>query len=441
MSGKLNVFKLGQGGVNLVKDSLHLSDDELTQAQNAEIQSDVNTGGEGALAKRGGLAVLNSTPLSGTVYGMHGLPVLTTYTRTLYAARGSATSSTFATTTNGTSFSTTTTPLAACIQTNWSDENSARCAHRCATFKNLVIYPGNNYTKNTDNPEIALWDGTTGTLVSRIPLGPSSNGNPAYSITDMLVANGKVYLGIHDPGGTGANIAGRVLQYDPITGKISQVLNAFGPGTGEVTGGCPSALCWYQNQLYVGLNGSATTDAIGKIVRAYPDVDTTWTTDVSNLVSHISSMAVFLGDLYVGTQASVATAMKIYKRSATAGTYAAVYTGVGAAASGVMGNLIVYGSALYASEYHTTAPTILIKKSTDGAAWSSDRDIVVTDGGVSGNIPTNALLYGADLFYTFRATTAGGTDGFIDRLSGGSWSKVSAAANYNGQLVQLVARA
>lgn len=444
MAGKLNLFRLGQGGVNLVKDPLHLSDDEVTQAQNAEIQSDVNTGGEGGLTKRAGLAVLNSSALAGSILGMWGLPILTTYTRTLYAARGSATANTFATTTNGTTFALTSTPLAGTLQTQWSDENAARDAHRFATFKNLILYPGNNYTKGTDNPEIDVYDGTTGQIVSRINIGPSGNGGPAYSITDMLVANGKVYIGVHDPGGTGVNIAGRVLVYDPVTGKIQQVMNAMGPGTGEVTGGAPSALAYYQGQLYVGLNGSTTTDGIGKVVRGYPDIGTTWTTDVSNLSGHIASIFPFKGDLYVGTMSSVSSVAKVYKRTSTTAAYTTVYSSSFAGENSFMGNLITYVDELYATEYSgggdTDAVIIHIKKSTDGASWTTDRDVDATDSGVAGNIPTNSLLFGSDLFISFRATTATGTNGFIDRKSAGTWSKVD-TANYNGQMVQLVQRA
>lgn len=443
MSGKLNVYRIGQGGVNLVKDPLHLSDDEVTQAQNAEIQSDTNTGGEGGLSKRNGLSVLNGSALSGSISGMFGLPILTTYTRTLYAARGSQDSNTFRTTTNGTSFSSVTTPLAGTLQSQWTDENAARDAHRFATFKNLILYPGNNYTKGTDNPEIDVYDGTTSQIVSRINIGPSSNGSPAYSITDMLVANGKVYIGVHDPGGSGANIAGRVLVYDPITGKIQQVMNAFGPGTGEQTGGAPSALCYYQGQLYVGLNGSTTTDGIGTIVRGYPDIGTTWTSDVANLSGHIASICAFKGDLYVGTMSSVSSVAKIYKRTSTTAAYTGVYSSSFAGENSFMGNLIVYVDELYATEYSgggdTDAVIIHIKKSTDGASYTTDRDVDSTDSGVAGNIPTNALLFGADLFITFRATTAAGTNGFIDRKSGGTWSKVD-TGNFNGQLVQLVQR-
>lgn len=438
--GKLNVFKLGTGGINLVKDPLHLSDDEVAQAQNAEIQSDVNVGGEGALTKRGGLAVLNSAALAGAVYGMVGIPILTTYTRTLYVARGTATSDTFATTTTGSNYTLSASALAWAVQTKWSDENADRDAHRGAAFKTFIIYPGNNYTKNTDNPEIAIWDSTTAQLVERIQIGPSGNGSPPYAITDMITANGKVYFGVHDPGGTGANIAGRVMVYDPITGSVTQVLAAFGPGTNEITGGAPSALAWYQGQLFVGLNGSLTTNGIGKIVRAYVDVDTTWTTDVSNLTSHIATLGVFKGDLFAGSMSSATTGASIYRRTSSTAAWTAVATDAGGAGgSGHYASLVVYNDEIYAAEYHSTTPIIHIVKSTDGTTWSTARDVDSLDGGVAGNLPGNSGTYGADLFFVFRSTTATATDGFVMRLSSGTWTKAS-TANYNGGLLTLVSR-
>src|SRR3990167_10416482 len=86
-ASKLSLKDVGGGGVNLVKGPLQLADNELTQAQNAEFVLNEASGGIGVLSKRGGLAALNGSAMAGTVHGMIGLPLETTYTRTLYAAR------------------------------------------------------------------------------------------------------------------------------------------------------------------------------------------------------------------------------------------------------------------------------------------------------------------------------------------------------------------
>ena len=446
MPGLFSNYRIGQGGVNLVKSPLHLADDELTQAQNAELIEDEDIGGDGALTKRGGLAVLNGSALTGSVLGMHGLPVLTTYTRTMYAAKGTADTNTWMTSTNGSTWTNVTAPLRASDNDKYQDENNERDARRAATYKNLIIYPGNDYTQDTDNPEISFLDGTNYLKVQHIGVGPSGNGSPPFAITDILAANGKIYFAVHDPGGSGANIAGRVMQYDPVTGKTTQVLNPFGNNTGDVTGGAPSCMVWYQNQLWVGLNGSATTDAIGKIVRAHPDVDTTWTTDVSNLRSHISTMAVFKGDLYAGTQSSVSTGATITRRLSTGVAWATqVTSGGGAAGNGHYASMLVDGdTAIYCVEYWSGGTDIIhILRSTDGVTWSTDRDVDANDSIDTTNPqePGQSLLYNSAFYFVFRSTTITATDGFImERSSGGTYTKRNTSANLSGPLVTLVAR-
>lgn len=443
MSGNLANYNFGGGGVNLVKDPLEMGDDEATQLQNAEYDADAATSGKGALQMRGGLVALNASPLAGTVLGLLGLAMDTTYTRTLYAARGTATANTWRTSVDGTTWGDVVTLLAAARIGDFTDNNGLRDARRIGAIRNLIVYPGDAYTVATDNPPLLVWDGTEGFTVAAIPVGPSATAlTPAFAIVDSLVANGNLYLAIKDPGGTAPNLCGRVLQVDLQSGVIKQIANAFGNGTGEKAGGSPCCLAWYQNQLFVGLQGSNTTDAIGNIVRCFPTVDATWTTDVSTLSGYPCSLCVFNGDLYAGTESSVATGARVYKRAATTKAWTAQYTSAGGSGgTGFMTSLIEYASALYAFEYHSTAPTILIKRTTDGTTWTSDRDVAATDGGVAANYPGNAVLGGSsDLFVAYRSTTTTATDGFILRRVGGTWSKVDAARNLAGQLTLLVTR-
>jgi hypothetical protein len=46
----------------------------------------------------------------------------------------------------------------------------------------------------------------------------------------------------------------------------------------------------------------------------------------------------------------------------------------------------------------------------------------------------------SDLLISFRATTASAADGFILRKASGTWTKVDAAQNLNGNLSVLVQR-
>jgi hypothetical protein len=441
--GVFSNYNIGGDGVNLVKNPLELADGEALQLQNAEMVPDQSRGGLAALSKRGGFAVLNSSALAGSVIGGIGLNLKTTYTRTLYAGRGTETANTWRTSTNGTTWANVATPIVAADIDKFTDANGTRDARRMASLRNLIVYPGNAYTKGTNNPPLVIWDGTENFTVAEIPVGPSATANtPAFSIVDAIVVNGKLYLAIHDPGGAAPDLAGRVMRVDLLSGKIDQIASAFGNGTGEKTGGYPCCLAWYQNQLFVGLQGNTTTDGIGQVVRCFPDIDTAWTADVSNLSGFPCSLMSAFGDLFVGTESSVSTGAKIYRRAASTKAYTAVFTsGGGAGGTGFCTSLIEYSGSLYAVEYFATTPIIHIKISADGTTWTTDRDVDATDSGVATNYPGNAVLGpNSDLLISFRATTASAADGFILRKASGTWTKVDAAQNLNGNLSVLVQR-
>lgn len=438
--GRITIYNFGGGGTNLVKGPLHMADNELGASQNAEIVSDQVAGGEGVLSKRGGLAAVNGSALAGSVTGMIGTDLLTTYTRTMLIAKGTEDSTTWVTTTDGSTLTNTSTPARAANFDKYTDENNARSARRLAAFRNFLAYPDNTYTQDTDKPYISLWDGTATQKIADIITGPSSNGSVPYAITDMLTANGKIYFTVHDPGGTNPNNTGRVMALNLENGKVTQIAAPFGGAAGEETGGSPSCLAWHLGQLFVGLNGAATTDGIGKIVRCYPDTDDEWTDDVTNLSGYPCSMAVFLGNLYVGTMSSVSTGARIYKRTASTAAYTTqVTSGGGAGGNGHYASLTVYSSSLYAVEYHETTPIVHIVSSTDGTTWATSRDVDANDGGVAGLLPGNGLEFSDDLFYVFRASTVSANDGFIMRRTGGAWSKL-ATDNYSGALGTLVQR-
>lgn len=440
-SPKIDIYNFGGGGVNLVKGPLHLADNEMSQAQNAELISDQVAGGEGVLSKRGGLAAVNSVALSGAVQGMVGIDLLATYTRTLLIAKGTEDSTTWVTTTDATSLSNSSTPARSANFDKYLDENNARSARRIASFRNFLVYPGNDYTQDTDNPHLTLWDGTASQEIAKIVVGPSSNASPTYVVTDMLTADGKVFFTVHDPDGANPSIAGRVMYLNLEDGSITQVAAPFGDGTGEESGGSPICMAWHLGELFVGLNGEDTTNGIGKVVRCRPDVDDEWTDDVTNLSGYPCTMAVFLGNLYVGTHSSVSTGARIYKRTASTAAYTAqVTSAAGAAGNGHYASLVVYSSSLYAVEYHETTPVVHIVSSTDGTTWGTSRDVDASDGGVAGLLPGNGLEFSDDLLYVFRASTASANDGFIMKRSGGSWSKL-ATDNYSGAMGVQVSRA
>lgn len=447
MASDFSNYGFGRDGVNLVKNPLEMGDGEASQLQNAELRLDQVTVGEGAIGKRGGFVALNGSALASSVLGMIGLNLKTTYTRTLYVGRGSQNSNTFRTSTDGTTFSNVSTPLIPAVPTKFADAGGKRDARRIASFRNFIVYPFNTYVVGTDNPILAIWDGTDALQLAAIPIGPSATAStPAYAITDMLTANGQIYFAVHDPGGSGANLAGRVMSLNLETGVIKQIATPFGNATGEVTGGYPCCLAWYQDQLWAGLQINATTDNVGKIVRCYPDIDSDWTSDVSTLSGVPCSMAVYKGDLYAGVESSAANNSAVYKRTASSKAWAASFTSsAGAAGTGFCTSLIVYNNELYAVEYWSGATDVIHIKKYDSSSWTTDRDVDASDGTDTTNpqMPGNSVLgSNSDLFIAFRPIAESDTaaDGFVLRKVGGSWSKVDAAQNTNGMLAVLVQR-
>ena len=441
MGDTVKNYTFGIDGVNLVSDPLKLKDSEGTQFQNAEVVSDEARGGMAALVMRGGLVALNGSALAGSVTGGFGWPLKTTYTRTLYAARQTEDSNTFKTSTNGSTWADTTTPTAPAANDKYLDETNERASRRMVSFREYVLYPGNGYTQDTDDPIIVLYDGTAAVTVASIKFGPSSNASPPFTITDMLVAGGSIYFAIHDPGGTAPDLTGRVLSLNLDTGVVKQVATAFGAGTGEMAGGAPSALAFYQQQLWVGLNTGNTTDGIGKIVKCYPAIDTTWTSDIATLRSSISTLGVFKGNLFAGTYSSVSAGAVITERSATAGTWTTRFTsGGGGAGNGHIASLYNFDSKLYAVEYHGTTPIIHIKNTSDGTTWATDRDVDGSDSGVAGNFPGQMATLSSKLYIVFRSTTVSLADGFImERTTGGTWTKQN-TDNFGGPISVLVQR-
>ncbi len=67
MSSILKVFGIGQNGINVSSDALHVDDNDVVVAQNAIFYG---SGESGGLAKRGGLRIMNSTALNGAVLAM-----------------------------------------------------------------------------------------------------------------------------------------------------------------------------------------------------------------------------------------------------------------------------------------------------------------------------------------------------------------------------------
>jgi len=232
-----------------------------------------------------------------------------------------------------------------------------------------------------------------------------------------------------------------VLCFDPRTNQLSQVANAIGPQTGEVDDddAIPSSLAWYQGKLWVGLHASNSGVAdVGAVYWCYPDVDTSWTQDVTNLNSKPNTLLEFKGHLLAGGSYSDGGG-DILRRLSTTGVWSSVH---GPTATTDFLMLRSHGGKAYCVEYSDAGGgETLILESTDGITWTTSRDIHANDSGGAEVRPVGAVTFGDDLFYAFESVTYSdsGADGFIMRLRSGTWSKVY-TGNVNGPGMVLVER-
>jgi hypothetical protein len=202
------------------------------------------------------------------------------------------------------------------------------------------------------------------------------------------------------------------------------ILYAFVNGTGGAW-----TLCWHAGKLWVGTTGDmpgnppATTNA-GNVYSIRPFLDTSWTAEttlsLSLAESWVTSMASFLGDLYISTSAASGTAAKIRKRT-PAGVWSTVYTSAHTAADNYITSLHAHDGALYAVNVDdwVAATQTDILRSTNGTGWSVDRDVTATDP-FTANIPGPFLTIGDDLFIVMH-------NGNVLRRRSGTWSLVDSS--------------
>lgn len=450
MAGKLNLYAIGKGGVNLTKSPIHLDDTELVQAQNAEF--DLNNR-DGGLRKRGGFAALNSSALNSgaSILGLANVPLLSTYTRTLYAALQTAGANTWTTSTDGATWTPGTSPARAqssSLGTATPTVSVDYLTHRIVPIRQGFIYPGNDYigynnASFTAPPLRYFTDGSDFEL-ARIQINPGATvSSTPYMITDLIVVGGTVYFGTFEAGGAAPDHKGRVISLDLTTGIMKQVGNTFGNGTTEQTGGFPWTLCSYRGELFVGLYGISGS-SVGVVVRIRPDSQTTWTVDVSNLVGYPMSMAVYKGDLFVGTQGDAGETSVVSRRAAATGTYSTSDSGTGGSAVTHFASLIVYSGKLYAAYLNTNATPVNLIRVYDNTSWSTSLNLntltLAGTPGLGALYPGQAVLFGTDLYIAYRSVGAGTSDGAILKFDGTTWSIAKDGINARGYLTVLTVR-
>lgn len=381
MGGKLNVYNLGEKGVNTSKTPLHHEDGEFLSAQNAEFYAEAGVGG---LHKRPGLQRFNTTTLTNPIKGVIGVPLPGPGERGVYVDTG-LTTSPWNVTHDGTTFAP-------------SDGFQAFGAR----YPLAVHLFGQFFFSHNHGGTVWSVNGFDGEMEYEL----YRSADPAMNKIEVLgTHDGKIIFREED-----TSFNQRIKLVDPLTGAVEQV-------AGILYTGLPASLhaaCSFLGKVWVAYPGATALVSSARVT------DTSWTlerTTAAQAGGGYGSMRVFNGELYVGYSAS-GTAALIEKRTA-AGVWSTERTGSGSTSFSGFEHLTIHQNKLYANYHHDSAPGCITEIHVrSGGVWSIDKDLDAVDPTVS--IYLRALLsVGQTIFCTVDADTT---------LVGGIWKKVGAGA-------------
>lgn len=437
-------YRVGEKGVNVVASPLHTPDGGLLSSQNVEFIRDLGIGGIGS---RGGLAPLNGTALAGAVLSAATIPLVIRGSvvgveivpglSTLMVPCDTGETETFKKTVDGSSY----TDVLAAVASRMSSiakfpdtitPATIAPTQRMAVHNGKLYFAGDDFiisdtvspfSGNTP-PPLLMFDGSATYEQVRMSANPQATG-PCRWITDMLVAQGVIFIAVYDLGGVAPDLKGRVLSFNPDTGELTQIgVSPF--GSSAVPNGMPFCMATFAGQLWVGTYGTSAA-GLGRIYRinisAGVGVDFNWTVDKTALASsgYFMSLCEYNGNLYAASNASDAGFTARVEKRTQAGTWSTSFSGPDTGAS-YCSSLIVFNSLLFAAYFKDTVRVLV--KVFDGTTWTTDKDVGVDFSNLSA-VPGQPFIYRDNLYWPFTALTAAAQTGFIlKRTTGGTWSKV-----------------
>lgn len=428
MANDFPAYMVGSQGVNLTATPIHAPEGGLLSAQNVEY---VRVQGLGGIGSRGGLAKLpGMTALGAQILALHNLPFSFPGASDLMVGLNASETNAFQFSTDGTTFSALTTAqlqqgLPISLLAGFAatlDPGNLFFNQRAIGLGNRLYYAGNDYTIGTTAPVLVVWNNTASFELLRIPTNPTSGGLVPVFISDIIQNNGLIYIAVMDQGGAAPNVKGRVMVFDPQAGLLSLVGNNFGNGSGENTGGFPTAMCFWLGRLFVGCNGISGSPA-GVIYSILPGIEATWTLEKQFAAGdgYPLSLAVFNGELYAGMAVDNTGTATIRKRTST-GTWSVSLTAPSNNVSYYCG-LTAFNSQFYAVWFKTGSSTLV--KRFNGSSWSTDLDVGVTYAIRTCGTPG---VFGGNLYFGFyNATGAAAKTGFVLKRTpdpGGVWSQL-----------------
>jgi hypothetical protein len=428
----INVYNLGEEGVNVDVGDVHLRDGELRSAQNVQIDP---AGGLGGVRRRDGMDPLNGTPLAGSVTGVIALPLpdRSQLTRYFYAPIDGSSSNHFRKSSDGTTWANSTEGEVPAERADFGSFGTGAQelysgALRWQGFKNKLWYPGSDYTNNSTKPTIHVWDGAADYKFADIPNNPNANAVAQGVMSFVPWSENFLLVSTYDA--TASTGRGRIMLMDIRTGAFS----ALGPETDLP--GLPMNMVVWQGRVWTGLvnlaGGSAST------VRWARPEDATWTTDLTlpTTLGYVIDLAVFQGNLYISTAADVGDSAEIRKRTSD-GAWSIQYTSDGTGANNFLGPFIVNedDTEIFAMQSTVSggAKSATIISSTDGTTWAEEFDIdaEVSSSHAKAGMPILDPDTG-DIYWPIKSTGAG--DVILKRTAAGVWSSVDSSVDLRGPL-------
>lgn len=441
MPGKLDLYAIGQGGINVVADPFELKANEATLLQNVIFPT---SSGSGALQKRGGLTRANASAINSgasvlSMFGLSSADPYPTSSRYLYAAYKNSGTQTWARTLDGTTWVAVDSPLRTAMAVNTTTWRYGRPMP--GLFPPIdggyFYYPSDQASFVASASTYSLinkWDGTTDALVIQVPKEPQ-NTSERPPLIASCVFRGELYFSTLNVDVESGHTQAFVFKFNQLTGKIDAIGGQILSGANPLT--TIWALCSYNGKLWAGgAPGSTSWPDVGAIFSIDPDIDVTldttsksaWTQSTVTLEGSVVSLISFNGLLYAGTfTRNVAKSLRVYQQSID-GVWSSVKAVTGTATSKGT-QLAVFNSTLFA------CINGVIYKSTDGSAWSTDLTVTTLNAAFDGT-PGVPKEFGGALYWPFGYNA--GSDGYIlKRTTAGVWSTVLTNSSILGQLTTL----
>lgn len=390
-SPKINVYTLGQHGINRVKSPVHVLDGELLNAQNATVRP---IHGQLAITKRDGMAKINADAAAGTLLAIKNIPIDDPdVLERLYLGRWGERD---IIATNGYTIAQPV-PLGPVLDLH----------NRYGLCQG---HEGKLYIV-TSGATLHVWDGSTYETVADTPVGDQINS------MWFDEPNQRLYCGFE-----GSNVTAKVAYYDGANWTTMSTTNLGGQN--------------HTGYVCVLDDGSVFTYAhVDGLVKLYdPDTDA-WLDDADTTIDfgfpansrHIIQQLYSDGtNVYAVFQNRTigATPEKFIFKRASDGTWSNISPTTLSREYGTVTNVCMWDNVLHAS-YHDEAGTVIEIWKRVGSTWSVDLDILADEPGTAWTL-TSRLVQWRDRIWASPDT--GVEDYLLYKASlEGSWQQFAIA--------------